>query len=110
MIIRKRPLINMRTSLENIPREWLVNVEPWITRGQYLPCWLWMGEVDEQGNPFRRVKLGGKLTKRMIHRYVAKMFYEFPDEYYVPHIKECKYKNCLHPAHLFVTPTHPRWG
>jgi hypothetical protein len=110
MIIRKRPLINMKTALENIPREWLVNVEPHIIRGQYLPCWLWNKGLDSSGWPSERVKIGDKLVRRAMHRFVARIFYDFPDEYYVIHIASCKYKNCLHPAHLVPTPTHPRWA
>lgn len=110
MIIRKRPLINMKTALENIPREWLVNIEPHIIRGQYLPCWLWTKEVDATGMPSRRIKMGDKLIRQGVHRFVARIFFDFPEEYYVTHIAQCRHRNCLHPSHLLVTPTNPRWG
>jgi hypothetical protein len=109
MIIRKRPIINIKTSLENIPREWLVNVEPYIMRGQFLPCWLWMRSVDVAGYPTERMRDGKKMERRSMRRYVAKMFYDFPSEYYVTNIPSCRYKNCLNPAHLLPTADNPRW-
>lgn len=98
---KRRPLINMLTQLENIPKEWLNHVEPRVVRGSFLPCWVWCGAVDQNGYPIMRV--AGKIV--MVHRFVAKIFWDFPNDYYVR--RKCSVNNCVNPNHLHITAMHP---
>lgn len=109
MIVRKRPIFNLRTSLENIPREWLVHVEPYVMRGSWLPCWVWMGGTDRNGYPVMNVRdSDGKRKKIMVHRYVAGMFFEFNPALTVR--RTCNTLNCVNPAHIQVTRRHHTQG
>ncbi len=101
---KRRPLINIHTQLENIPKEWLNVIEPHVVRGAFLPCWVWAGAVDGNGYPYLNVD--GKMV--MAHRFVARIFYDFPDEYYVS--KSCGVRNCVNPNHLTITARHPRYS
>jgi len=98
-MIKRRPLINLLTKLENIPKEWLNHVEPFIVRGPFLPCWVWSGALDKNGYPIKNVD--GKMM--MMHRFVARLFYDFPDEWYVT--RSCNVQNCLCPSHLVIKAT-----
>jgi len=97
--MKKRPLINMLTSLENIPKEWLNHVEPKVVRGAFLPCWIWAGAVDKNGYPIMR---DGN-TIIMMHRYVAKLFYKVGKTDYVK--RSCGINNCVNPNHVYVSKT-----
>ncbi len=94
---KKRALINMHTRFENIPKEWLNQIEPFVVRGPFLPCWVWCGALDRNGYPIKNVD--GVMV--MVHRYVAKIFYDFPDNWYVK--RECNVQNCVNPNHLVIT-------
>lgn len=104
MIIKKRPLFNLNTAFENVPKEWLNHIEPRVTRGPFLPCWVWHGSIDDNGYPRMRID-DNKVVK--VHRWVAGLFWDFPDDYYVK--QTCGCRNCVNPTHLKVTLNNPRW-
>ncbi len=109
MIFKKRPIFNLKTSLENIPTEWLRNIEPKVQRGAWLPCWIWTGLVDPNGYPIMSAKqANGRRTYVMVHRVVAKMFYGFDDSCIVR--RTCKTVNCVNPAHVMPTNRHHKQG
>lgn len=101
-MIKRRPLINLITQLGNVPKEWLNHIEPKIVRGPFLPCWVWSGALDRNGYPVMYVEG----TQHMAHRFVAKLFYDFPDIWYVT--QSCNVRNCLNPGHLVIKPTMVR--
>jgi len=103
-MLKRRALINVHTQLENIPKEWLNVIEPHVVRGAFLPCWVWTGALDRNGYPV--MNTDGKMV--MAHRFVAKVFWDFDDSYYVT--RTCKVQNCVNPNHLKVTNKHPRWN
>ena len=96
---KRRPLFNLITRFENVPKEWLNHVEPFVVRGPFLPCWVWSGALDKNGYPIKNVD--GKLV--MVHRFVAKMFYDFPEAWYVT--RSCNVQNCINPGHLVIKST-----
>lgn len=102
MLSKRRPIFNMITRLENVPKEWLNHVEPKIMRGPFLPCWVWTGALDRNGYPVMQFE--GQTI--MMHRFVAKIFYNFPDSWYVT--RSCNVQNCLNPAHIVVKPTRTK--
>lgn len=102
MLIKRRPLINLLTQFGNVPKEWLNHIEPKIVRGPFLPCWVWSGALDRNGYPTFYVE--GDMV--MAHRYVAKLFYIFPDEWYVT--QSCNVRNCLNPTHIVIKETKTR--
>ena len=110
MIIRKRPLFNMKTSFENIPGEWLRHVEPKVMRGAWLPCWVWQGGTDRNGYPQMQVKNieTGKRETVMVHRFVAALFYDFDPCLTVR--RTCGTINCVNPNHVEVTRQHHKQG
>ncbi len=101
-MIKRRPLFNLITRFENVPKEWLNHVEPHVVRGPFLPCWVWSGGLDRNGYPILWVE--GKMV--MVHRFVAKIFYDFPPNWYVT--RECLVQNCVNPSHLVIKPTQTR--
>jgi hypothetical protein len=105
-IILRRPLLDMHTRLSEIPEDWLKYIEPKIMRGSFLPCWVWTGGMDKYGYPMVRHPM--LRASVMAHRYVASMFWEFPDHYFVT--RTCHRINCLCPGHLVVQAEHPRWS
>ena len=102
-MFKRRALINIHTQLENVPKEWLNVIEPHVVRGAFLPCWVWTGAVDRNGYPHMRVER--KMV--MAHRFVAKIFYDFPDAYFVS--LSCGVRNCVNPNHIKITARHPRF-
>lgn len=110
MIIRKRPIFNLKTSLENVPREWLVHVEPHVMRGSWLPCWVWMGATDRNGYPTMMVRdpETGKRKTVMVHRFVAGLFFDYDPCLTVR--RTCNTINCVNPAHVQVTRQHHTQG
>ncbi len=96
MIKLKRPLIEMSSRLQDIPELWLKIIEPKIMRGPYLPCWVWTGAMDDDG--FSIINAPGLRKNYKGHRFVAELFWEFPQTFYVAHT--CQRPNCLYPAHL----------
>jgi len=98
---KRRALINVRTSLENVPKEWLNQIEPKIFRGAFLPCWVWSGALDNNGYPIMNVD-GRQMS---VAKMVAKIFYEFPEDWHVD--RSCHNKSCLNPNHIRVRKFHP---
>lgn len=103
-ITRKRAILTMDTRLAEIPPDWLKYIEHKIVRGSFLPCWIWQGTIDRNGYPFLRHPQFGQIGAR---KFVAKMFWEFPDNWYVT--PTCHRINCLCPTHLVVQEQSPRW-
>jgi hypothetical protein len=109
-----RPLVTIDTPLREIPRIWLERVEPMVLRGSFLPCWVWIGMVHTaKGHgqicipkSYDREKKKARVV--YAHRYVAKIFWDFPEDWFVAHI--CERNNCVNPAHLCPTPDNPRFG
>jgi hypothetical protein len=99
MISLKRPLIEMSSRLQDIPIEWLRLVEPKLVRGPYLPCWIWVGLLDQKGHPLIRNPASNKVEQG--HRFVASLFWDFPPHFYVKF--SCQHTNCLNPKHLIPT-------
>jgi hypothetical protein len=102
----RRPIIDLDTRLRDIPQDWLTYIEPKILRGPYLPCWIWTAKTDKNGYPLIKNPYDSE-KYLMAHRVVAKMFWDFPDSFYVT--RTCPRNNCLNPGHLLVTEEHPRW-
>ena len=100
----RRPLIDLETRLRDIPIDWLRYVEPKIMRGPYLPCWIWSGQLDRNGYPLMKDPHLGKMV--MGHIWIARLFWQFDDEYVT---RTCPRRNCVNPGHLLVTEEHPRW-
>jgi hypothetical protein len=98
--MKRRPLFNTKTQLENIPKEWLNHIEPHVVRGAFLPCWVWAGQCDRNGYPTMRVD--GKMV--MVHRFVASLFWTFGKDKYVR--RRCHVQNCVNPNHIYVTSKH----
>ncbi len=99
-ITKKRPLFNLRTSLDNIPKDWLRHVEPKVNRTTYPPCWLWEGSCDSRGYPVIIDTFKGARSEIKVHRYVAKMFYDFPKSVRVK--RSCGNLQCVNPNHIKV--------
>lgn len=109
MLIKKRPIFNLKTSLENIPVEWLRHVEPNVMRGSWLPCWIWMGATDKSGYPIMWARDDqGKRIHVMVHRYVAGLFFEFDQSMTVR--RTCQTVNCVNPGHVLPTSRHHTQG
>jgi len=93
----------MSTTFENIPKEWLNVIEPKVMRGAFLPCWIWTGALDKNGYPIIYLDRGKTI---MAHRFVAKLFWRFPEDWYVS--RSCGTQNCVNPNHLTPTKFNPR--
>lgn len=108
MFKRIRPLINMQSTLETIPTEWLRYIEPHVMRGRFLPCWIWMGATDKNGYPVLWIREGDSRSYKMVHRYVASLFYEFDRSMTVR--RTCGTLNCVNPSHIQITARHHTQG
>lgn len=65
------------------------------------PCWLWLGDTNDDGYGRMRLDAGGRVTA---HRFAYEVFYgPVPDGMEVCH--RCDVRNCVRPAHLFAA-TH----
>lgn len=95
-----RPIISLDSRIGETPKEWLRDIEKFLVRGPWLPCWLWVGTYDAQGYPLLLHPETKKYTSAT--RYVAKMFWSFPDTHIVSHA--CPNRNCMNPAHFAVVP------
>lgn len=106
-IRKRRPLFNTKTPLERVPREWLKEIEPFIRRDVYLPCWIWAGAHDKNGYPIKNVMLPYEKKKAVVtlRRWVAKLFWDLPEDWYVN--MTCQKVNCLNPNHMAPTGYHP---
>lgn len=92
-------------------------IEPKITRGIFLPCWLWSGrhQYFNRGSAHNEYMyptvnmpidinnpdLGRKVV--YVHRFMAETFFHVEPGEIVYHVPECQYKNCVNPAHLVVS-------
>lgn len=107
--IRKiRPIMTLDTPLRDIPREWMLYVEPKILRAGYLPCWQWVGDFSQEGYPQAYTgarRQPGDIKKTLMRRLVASMFWEFGRYQYV--VSTCGNRACLNPEHLVVTNGKP---
>lgn len=106
----KRPLINIRSRLEDIPRDWLINIEPFVFRApRFAECWLWQGQQDKGYARMYRAVVGEdgkkKSGNRCARRFVAHLFWDFEDDaFYVRN--SCKNNMCVNPNHIFATTEH----
>lgn len=103
MIISRRPLIDLKTPLGDIPREWLASIEHRIKRSKDSECWLWTGCVDQDGEPilsFKNLETGARNTRR-VKRVIAEIFWEILPRHDVVH--QCGNLDCLNPAHFYVS-------
>jgi hypothetical protein len=96
----------MKTPLQDVPREWLINFEPRVARGRsFGDCWLWTGALAPDGHAVLsgRGHTGKKYMKRAA-RIVMAMFWDFEPHNDVVH--SCGNGTCLNPAHLQVRLDH----
>jgi hypothetical protein len=112
-ITKKRPLITLQTKLENIPRQWLQDIEPRVQRAGFEDrgCWIWTGYVNSKGYPYVKIYDFEKRKETLIEvrRMVAHMFWDFlNDEVYVR--TSCNVRNCVNPNHIRVTKLHYTQG
>lgn len=99
-LIKKRGLFNLETPLGGVPRLWLRDIEPKIIREGFGGCWIWTGTIDRSGYGILKWTEGDKRVSVMVHRYVASMFWEFPEAARVR--QKCFVRNCLNPHHIYV--------
>lgn len=92
-----RPLITLSTPLRDVPTEWLKHIEPHVIRGAFLPCWV-MSKPLNPGSGLVHIRVDGKYTTAL--RYIAKLFWEFPENYRVTTL--CETVGCCNPAHLYI--------
>jgi hypothetical protein len=104
---QKRALITLKTPLDELPREWVKYIEPYVIRGGFLPCWVWAGKINRYGHPYLWTTdpLTGKSIRLMAHRMVARIFWDFPSKWYIR--RTCDTINCVNPAHIVPTDLHP---
>jgi hypothetical protein len=87
----------MRTPLRDIPREWLIDIEPRLARGGVLKeCWIWTAGLDHEGHPTRA---------RRAARYIAKMFWPKIQSYHEV-LHDCGNVSCLNPGHFRISHAH----
>jgi hypothetical protein len=107
-IERKKAGFDVDERLRNIPREWLIHCEPYVIRNpaRFGSCWLWTGQVDNDGFPIMRFKdlVTGRYTSKRMSRFVAGLFWQFEDYHYVTNI--CNNISCIKPGHLLPTNKH----
>ena len=103
---RRRPYFTMKTPLQDVPREWLINFEHRVARGKaFGECWLWTGALTNKGHAALSGRdLSGKKYLRMAARVVMAMFWDFEKHNDVVH--SCGNITCLNPAHLQVRVDH----
>jgi hypothetical protein len=105
MLKKIRPLFNLRSRLDDIPRDWMKLVEPRIVRPADTACWLWDGALDRDGEPVLHITTPkGTRTMRRVKRIVAAMFWTLEDAHDVVH--HCGTGNCLNPNHFYVSAAH----
>lgn len=106
MITKKRPLLDLKTPLRLIPKQWLDIIEPRILRPSDTSCWLWDGATDRDGEPIISVVNAGtgKRSTRRVKRIVAELYWDMRKDHDVIH--ECGTKNCLAPFHFYISPLH----
>jgi hypothetical protein len=102
-----RPFFTMDTKLSEIPRDWLTVVEPRVVRGSFLPCWIWTGRLNTYGYPILNYVDAHtrKKTQMTVRRYVARIFWDLPEDWYV--LMNCQGVNCVNPHHMYPSRFHP---
>lgn len=106
---RRIPFNPAHTALDEIPREWLRDIEPRVNRVGFNDCWIWEGPIDDNGYPYYTMLdplVAGRRIKIMVHIQVARMFWNFPENYYVRH--SCDVRNCIKPHHLYISFHHTK--
>jgi hypothetical protein len=94
MIVQTRPLVNAKTPLESVPRDWLKYIEPFVARRGFEPCWIWCQMVDMNGYPTATIN-----KKQLnVRTFIAKMFWELPDRTRIS--MTCERRNCINPHHF----------
>lgn len=98
-----RPIVTLDSKLSEIPRDWILHVEPHIARQGYLPCWMWTGAGEQDDYPVFRLPLPNQRhgQKVLVRRWVASLFWQFPKQSMV--VTTCGNRRCLNPAHMYVT-------
>ena len=123
-IIQIRPLWTPKSNLFEVLYDpdfrWFFKyIEPKIVRGSFLPCWMWNGRM-QVFNPdqicrreYPTVMLppieqgwdeSGPKKMYYVHRYIASLFWQFPDTYTV--YRTCREAGCVNPNHFHIAPKH----
>jgi hypothetical protein len=98
-------MLQLRTPLGEVPKEWLDIIEPKIARPDDTTCWLWLGSCDERGEPRYSVQnRDGHWTTRTCKSLIAELFWVLPK--IVSVFRSCTNTNCLNPNHFIVTDRH----
>lgn len=118
-VIRKAnvPMITLKTPLGQVPRWWLRYIEPKVIRGSFAPCWVWKGKMatfnkgttKETAYPVMVVPVNlfderGAKKQVYVHRWIAQMLWEFPEDYVV--YRNCPngvIQNCVNPSHFVIS-------
>lgn len=100
MVERIKSLIDEDTPLGEIPRDWLIHIEPKIVRGAFRPCWIWDGTLDGQGYPRKWETVRGKKKPISVRHLIAKIFWSIKGEFYVK--TACGVSTCVNPAHFII--------
>ena len=95
---KQRPFLRTSTPLKDIPREWLLEIEPFVYRVEGDDCWYWTGDITHTGKPTKVSRKTGKVRRINMVEYVAKMFWDIPDGWKAKHT--CTTRNCVNPSHI----------
>jgi len=122
MIIQKHPLYDLGWSLKDLwdfgtyphMEDIMRYIEPNVVRGIFLPCWIWQGSYqtyqkghyDERSYPLVRApRVSGRpdlgLKPQYVHRYLARVFWDFPDNFVV--YRECGRVDCVNVNHFVIS-------
>lgn len=88
----------MRTPLGEIPKDWLVFVEPHIRRPSISECWLWCGAMSHKERCTMRNPVTGAPV--MVRQFVMRLFFDYPENRFVK--ASCGNPTCVNPNHLFI--------
>lgn len=105
---RTRPFFTTNSKLKDIPREWIVEIEPKIARGGILKeCWIWTGGLDHKGHPCLWFMDADTKKNKCVRlaRMVAKMFWPGLEQWNDV-LHGCGNKTCLNPAHFRISKAH----
>lgn len=96
-IQRKRNLISIRTPLGELPPDWRVYVEPYISRSQFSACWFWQGNYNHYSKAIMADLETGR--GKSLRRFVMGMFYDYPNRLKIG--SSCNNITCINPNHLY---------
>ena len=104
---KRRSLVRLDTKLKDLPRDWLLDYEPFLYRMEGTTCWLWSKGTDAKGYPVRsfRDPDTGVPRKEYVVKRVCEMFWDMPPGWYVE--QTCGTRNCINPNHIVPTQFHP---